>query len=186
MVSGDLKSVVLTTGPMTEIVIQVRATKIFPVSAHRRDEAADLDSKLYLKVIANPALTVSTDWPPIFDYAKDVAIRIGGSQASVHYRAYLRPIRDADFVRGDASGADLLTVPVAGQPVVQVPKPPPSAASWSTPDGYTPQGNAPVLGTGGNDFSLPVPSLTDDAIVIVQALKQHQVEAGNPDSAIIP
>lgn len=186
---GDLGAVSLQSGPMTEdAVIRVRATKAFPASAHRPDESELLESKLYLKVIANPGLAVSADPQPILDYRQAAAINIAATQESVRYRAYLRRIPDADFVHGDAGGTDIATVPVPGWPDVQVQKPPSTAAdawrTWPTPAGYAVLGDAPVPGTG-KLLRLPIPSLTDDSLIIVQALKQHRVDAGNPASAII-
>jgi hypothetical protein len=147
-----------------------------------------LDARLYLKVIANPVLAVSVDPQPILDYRQGAAIKIADTQKSVEYRAYLRRIADADFVHGDAGGADLVTVPVPGWPDVQVQKPPPTAPDawrrWQTPVGYAPLGDAPVPGTGW-PLRLPIPSLTDDSLIIIQALKQHRVDASNPASAII-
>ncbi|HRL76976.1 MAG TPA: hypothetical protein PK440_17750 [Candidatus Accumulibacter phosphatis] len=186
---GDLRAVRLQTGPMTEdAVIRVRATKTFPASAHRPDESDLLETSLYLKVIANPGLAVSADPQPILDYRQGAAIRIADTQKSATYRAYLRRIPDADFVRGDAGGADIATVPVPGWPNVQVQKPPPTAPqawrTWQIHAGYAPLGDGPVPGTGG-ELRLAIPSLTDDSLVIIQALKQHRVNADHPDSAII-
>lgn len=186
---GDLGAVSLQTGPMTEdAVIRVRATKTFPASANRPDESDLLETRLHLKVLANPGLAVSADPQPIVDYRHGAAIKIADTQGSVFYRAYLRRIPDADFVHGDAGGADLATVPVPGWPDVQVQKPPPTAPSawrtWQTPVGYVALGDGPVPGTGG-DLRLAIPSLTDDSLIIVQALKQHRVDADSPDLAII-
>ncbi len=76
--TGDLGPIILPTGPMVEdIVIQVRATKTFLVSENRSPETAPLDAKLYLKVMANPALAVSVDPAPILDYRQDATIKMG-------------------------------------------------------------------------------------------------------------
>jgi hypothetical protein len=184
---GNLRSVSLQTSPMTEdAVIRVRATKTFPASANRPDESDLLETSLYLKVIADPGLAVSADPQPILDYRQGAAIKIAASQESVFYRAYLRRIADADFVHDDAGGADIATVP--GWPDVQVQKPLPTAPqawrTWQIPAGYAPLGDGPVPGTGG-ELRLAIPSLTDDSLVIIQALKQHRVHADHPDSAII-
>ncbi|MFN0194232.1 MAG: hypothetical protein ACKVP5_20065, partial [Aestuariivirga sp.] len=54
-------------------------------------------------------------------------------------------------------------------------KPSPSSV---IPEGYVPVGDGPVPGSGG-DLRLTVGALMDDTMVIVQALKEHQV---NPDA----
>jgi hypothetical protein len=186
---GNLGTVSLKTGPMSEdAVIRVRATKTFPASANRPDESGLLETSLYLKVLANPGLAVSADPQPILDYRQGAAIKIAATQESVFYRAYLRRIRDADFVHGDAGGADIATVPVPGWPDVQVQKPPPTAPqawrTWQTPAGYVALSDPPVPGTGG-ELRLAIPSLADDSLILIQALKRHRVDADNPDSAII-
>ena len=160
---GNLGAVSLQTGPMTEdALIRVRATKTFAASANRLDESDLLDARLYLKVLANPELAVSTDPQPILDYRQGAAIKIAATQKSVQYRAYLRRIADADFVHGDAGGADIATVP--GWPGVQVQQPPPTAPkawrTWQTPAGYVALSDPPVPGTGG-ELRLAIPSFLD-------------------------
>jgi len=182
--TGDLGAVVLSTGPMYEdAVIQVRATKSFQASENRNSQTTPLDGKLHLKVLANPALAVSVDPPVIVDYGKDTTIRIAKTQASVAYRAYLRRIRDAEFVHGAPADGDVVAVPVPGKPDAQVRKPPQpqEAEAWRTPEdyaalGYQTLGDA-VPGNGG-DVVFPVKALTDDSMVIVQAVKQHQADPG--------
>lgn len=174
--NGNLSSVLLHTGPMTEDVkIQVRATKVYPADTGYEDKP--LHANLYLKVMANPALTVSADPSAILDYQQAAVIHIGTTQAGIQYRAYIRPISDADFVHGHASGAEIVTVLVAGEPDAQVRKPVHS-------DANNPLGDGPVRATGG-DLGLPVPPLTEDVIIIVEALKEHHVDVDNPDSPII-
>jgi hypothetical protein len=181
---GDLHDIALPTGPMREdTVIQVRATKKFLASENRSTETALLDAKLYLKVMADPGLAVSVDPSPIVDYSQDATIKIAKTQPSAKYRAYARTLPDADFVHGDAAGADIVTVAVPDKPAAQVRKPRQSGV-WRMPEGYAPQGDAPAPGTG-SDLKLTVKSLAEDAIVIVQALKEHRVDADKRDSAII-
>lgn len=182
--TGDLGAIILPTGSMIEdIVIQVRATKNFLLSENRSPETSPLDAKLFLKVMANPTLGVSVDPLPIVDYQQHATIKIASTQQSAKYRAYTRAIPDRDFVHGRMTDGSIVTVPVAGRPSVQVLKPVLSGV-WRTPDGYLPVGAGPVQGTGG-DLTLSVKTLADDAMVIVQAVKEHPVNADNPASAII-
>lgn len=191
-VTGDLHDIILTTsGPMLEdIVIQVSASKKFRASENRSTETSPLDAKLYLKVKADPALTISVEPSPIVDYRQDATINIADTQAGVEYQAYMRGIADVDFVRGVAvdggvevdgdvvADSDIVKVLVDKQPDVRVRKPA-RLERWYTPEGYTPFGEAPLPGTGGN-LTITAQALTDDTIVIVQASKQHQVD---PDAS---
>ena len=176
-VTGDLAAIILSTGPMSEdTVIQVRATK--------NPEAEPLKAELYLKVTANPALAVSVDSSPIVDYLRDATVTVASAQRSAKYSAYVHAIRDREFVRGAAADGSIVTVPVAGKPSVQVLKPARSD-TWQTPAGYASKGDSPVPGTGG-DLKFTVKALEEDTIVIVQAIKDHQVDSTNPASATIP
>lgn len=179
VVIGDLHSIVLTTGPMHEnAVFQVRATKTFLASEKRSAETSLLDARLYLHVMADPALTVSVEPTPIVDYRQDIIIRITNTEKDVKYRAYTRAIPDLDFIRGDAAGADVVTIPVSGHPDVQI-RTPVRQERWQTPEGYVPIGEGPSLGTGG-DIEITVSEVVDDSLVIIQALKAHQVEPNAP------
>jgi hypothetical protein len=182
--TGNLAAITLPTGPMHEdSVIQVRATKNFLAAENRSSETEPLDAKLFLKVIANPGLAVTVDSAPIIDYGQDVTIKVAGTQRSANYRAHFRTIPDRDFLHGTAPDADMVTVPVAGKPDVQVRKPPRSDV-WRDLDGYAVLGEAPVPGSGG-DLAFAVKALADDTIVIVQAIKEHQIDAGNPAAGSI-
>jgi hypothetical protein len=182
-VTGDLHDIILTTsGPMHEdVVIEVRATKKFRASENRSTESSPLDEKLYLKVKADPALTISVEPSPIVDYRQDATINIADTQAGVEYQAYMRGIADVDFVRGVVvdgdvvADSDIVKVLVNKQPDVRVRKPA-RLERWYRPEGYTPFGDGPLPGTGG-DLTITAQALTDDTIVIVQASKKHQVDA---------
>ena len=169
--AGNLGPIVLPTGPLAEdTVVQVRATKRF-LAAGREDETVVLESKLYLKVRANPALTVSIEGAPIVDYGGDATIKVAATQKTAHYVAYACPVADADYVRDAAAAPDL--APVAGKPGLQVRKP--ARPDGAVPAGYVRLGDAAA---GGSDVKLAANALTEDAIVIVQAIKQHRVEPG--------
>jgi hypothetical protein len=182
---GTLHAVTLQTGPLREdSIIQVRATKEFLTVPKRAPVTSTLAAKLYVKVMANPALKVAVDPSPIIDYGQGAKIKIVNTQASAQYRAYVRPIPDADFVHGPAAGAEIVSVAVPGKPDAQIRKPA-QAGRWSLPEGYEPEGGAPVPGNGG-DLTLPIKALKDDSLVIVQVLKEHRVEADDPRSPTLP
>ena len=183
-VTGDLGAIILPTVPMLEdAVIQVRATKTFLAAENRTAETRPLDAILHLKVIANPALTVSVKASPIVGHRQDATITIASSQQSAKYRAYFRAIPDGDFAHDTTAVGNAVTVPVPGKPNVQV-RQPARSDTWRTPDGYAPIGDGPVPGTGGNlEFTLK--TLADDTMVIVQAIKDHVVDSSNPASGTI-
>ncbi len=184
VVTGDLAAIVLRTPPMQEdAVIQVRATKTFPATENRTAETRPLDAKLYLKVRASQALAVSVD-ASIVGYGTGAAVRVAGAQRSVTYRAYARAIRDREFVRGETTGLDVVSVPVDGKPPVQVSVDVPSEI-WRTPEGFEPIGDAPVPGNGGT-LVLPLRALVDDTVVLVQASKAHQRDATGAVVGSIP
>lgn len=181
---GDLGDIVLRTPPMTEdTVIQVRASKKFLQSENRADESSPLDAKLYLKVMANPAAAVSAELA-IVDYNQDAAIKVAGAQQSAKYRLYARILPDADFVHGATRERNLVTIAVPNRPdaPAQVRAPAP-AELWRTPEGYAPLGEAAAPAGGG--VTLAAKARTEDSIFIVQALKDHRVDAAKPDSRII-
>jgi hypothetical protein len=183
-VTGDLSAIVLRTPALQEdTVIQVRATKHFPAAERRNPETTPLDMTLYVKVSANPALAVSVAGTSIVDHRQDAAIRIANTQKSAQYRVYARAIPDRDFIRGATAGRTVVTVPVAGQPNVQVLAPAPSDR-WRVPTGYAPAGDA-VAGTGA-DVTVPLKALEDDTMVVVAALKDHAIDVRNPASPTLP
>ncbi len=178
VIRGDRKTITLPTGPVHEdVVIQVLATKHFP-GGEKVTESQDLLARLFLKVRADPALSVTVDGPPIVDHRQDGAVRIAASQASARYQAYLRPVADADFVRDATADPALLAVAVEGQPEVRV-RPPLLGDGGAVPEGFVPLAGGPLPGTGA-DLRLLLPALDRDALVIVQALKDHAVDAGQP------
>ena len=182
--TGNLGAIDLPFGPLHEdTLFQVRATKTFLSEEDREAETELLDSKLYVKVRANPVLPFAIEPAAIVGTREAAAIKLGATQASVRYRAYLRPIQDAEFVRGDGAFKDLLTVRVPGKPDVRV-RAPAFGPSWQTPEGYAPAGDAALPGNGG-DLRLPLGFLAEDAVLLVEARKEHRVVADDPNSPII-
>lgn len=178
---GNRKTISLPTGALHEdAVVQVRATKTLFANNQQVTETDPLQARLFIKVMADPGPAVALVAPQIVDFGQDSALRITGSQASVMYRAWAARIADTDFVHGAATEPADIVVPVADQADVRV-RPPPSGAGWPLPAAYQPLGDAPLSGTGG-DLLLPLPELSDDLFVVVQASKAHRVDAGNAAS----
>lgn len=181
---GTRKTISLPTGALGEdAVIQVRASKTLFTDHQPVIETELLQARLFIKVMANPGLAVAAVAPQIVDFGQGAALRIAGSQASVMYRAWAARIKDADFVRGAAARPTDIVVPVPGQDAVGV-RPPAPGAGWPLPAAYRPVGDAPLAGTGG-ELRLPLPALSDDLIVVVQAIKAHRVDADNAASPSI-
>jgi hypothetical protein len=168
---GNLHDITLRTKPISEDTdLRIRATKTFDPAENRDSQTALLDSVLPLKVRANPALQVAVA-SAIVDFQQATTVTIAETQRSVHYQIFLRPIPDRDFVHTSVPAAEVLTVPVAGKPDVQVHKPE-RGDVWATPPGYT-AASVPQPGTGGA-LAFTTPALTDDSLLIVQASKEHQ------------
>jgi hypothetical protein len=180
--TGDLAAILLRTPPMSEdAVIEVRATKTFLATEDRRAETRPLTAKLFLKVKANPSLLVSSDAAPAVAYQGRAVVTIAATQKSASYVAYVQSIPDRAFAHG-ATGKHVVTIPVPGKPDVQVLSPSP-ADVWRDPEGFTLVSGAAMPGTGGAvTFTLNV--LTDDTMVLVRAVKQHEVVAGAPQVTI--
>lgn len=179
---GDLGPLLLPTGPVHEdMVIRVRASKTFLLSESRLPETVLLDTRLFLKVMANPGLAVDLQPAPILEHRQDAAIRIAASQASVQYRLFMRAIPDADYLRGNTKDQAFVSVAVPGQPDVQVRRPPPFSP-WQTPEGWRPVAEDALPGTGA-ELLLPAPGLAEDALFMVQASKLHRLKPDDPDSA---
>nr|VFK77830.1 MAG: hypothetical protein BECKSD772D_GA0070982_100244 [Candidatus Kentron sp. SD] len=180
-VLGDLKNITLPAKPVTEDVdIRILATKTFE-SENREPQISLLEIVLPLKVRANPALAVSAS-PSIIDFGAKSTVRIASTQKSAKYQLYIRAIPDSQFVHGiPESGTAVVSVPVTGQPNAQV-KMPPSGASWQTPAGYTPVGEAKP-GTGG-ELSFDTGVLNEDTLAIIEARKNHETGDTTMPSAL--
>ncbi len=178
-VRGNLRNIVLRSKAIVEDTdIRIRATKTFDRSENRPSETEILDVILPLKVRANSALPVSVD-PVIVDFNQQAMITVANTQRSSSYQLYIRKILDRDFFHGSVAPEEVLKVNVAGKPDVQVRKPPHDEI-WSTPDGFRTVGESQP-GSGG-EVRLPVPALTDDSLVIVQARKAHQATSVIPSA----
>ena len=181
---GNRKTISLPTGVLREdAVLQVRATKTIFTDNQPVIETEPLQARLYIKVMADPRRAVAAVAPQVVDHGQGSALCITDSQASAQYRAWAAPIADADFVRGAAAGPTDIVVPVAEQADVRV-RPPPSSPDWPLPAAYQPQGDAPLPGNGG-ELLLPLPALSEDTVLVVQAIKAHRIDAGAAASPTI-
>jgi hypothetical protein len=180
-VRGDLHDIVLSTGPIDEdIDIRIRATKTFDPSEQREPSTADLDVVLPLKVRARRTLQVEPS--PVIGYKEDASVKIAGTQKSAKYRLYFRVIPDRDFVHRSDTGLEVIKVSAQGGVDVQIRKPVQTDV-WQEPEGYKPLGD-PQPGNDG-ELKLTLKALTDDALVIIQALKEHQTGKADPGPKVI-
>lgn len=174
-VRGDLKTIVLTTRPITEdIDIRIRATKEFDPSEGRDTQVAMLDIVLPLKVRANPELPVSVAGGSILGYGRDAVIELASTQRSVQYQLYIRDIRDQELLYGEAAQAGELSVAVPGQSPVRVARPE-RREVWHDIERFQPAGE-PRSGTGGA-LELRTPRLEDDSVIVIRASKHHKAGA---------
>ncbi len=177
---GNLHDIVLSTQPIFEdedIDIRIRVTKTFDPSERRKPLADLLDVVLPLKIRAKRSLQVSVEPRAIVDYQEDGSVKIAGTQKSVKYRLYFCAIADRDFVHSNDAGFEVLKVNQPGEPEVRIRKPV-KTDLWLEPRGYKPLGD-PQSGNGG-ELKFTLKALTDETLIIIQALKEHQTGKADP------
>jgi hypothetical protein len=165
-----------------EMVIRVRATKKFDQDEKNKTQTAVLDVVLPLKVRPNPDVPVSIMPTPIISYQASPILHLTSAQANVQYQVFAHQVRDREFVRTALADKEAIRVSVDGEADVVIRKPAYQAIWTAVPEGFMPLGE-PQQGTGG-DLDIPLPPLTDDTVVIVQALKQHESDEGWIPSAV--
>ncbi len=169
---GDLKTITLRTPALFEdAVIQVRATKRFAAEDQRDPESSLLDARLFVSVRANPGVGVTMVGSSLVDHGAAAVLRIAGTQPTAQYRAFVRPIRDREFVHGAPGNRRVAVVPVPGEEPVQVIDPL-RPGPWQIPDGFLPVSDEPAAGNGG-DLDVRLPTCAEDTLVVVQASKAH-------------
>lgn len=181
-VIGTGADIDLVTPPMLEDTqVRVRVTRIFDPAEGRANLGALLDVVLTLAVRANPAIALSVegtsrDGSPLVDPAGAATLTAVGSQRSVVYSAYVRPLLDGDFVAGGAGTAQLLAVAVPAS--VDVPahtvfvRAPPRPSPFQVQSGYTQRGESSA--GNGAELKLNLGPIHDDSMVLVQARKDHK------------
>ncbi len=152
-----------------DVVLRVRATRRFDRSEHRKKQVALLDVKMPLAVRANPDIE-TTPKQPIVDHAGAASLTLGDTQPGVRYQLYARTLTWRDFAYGDEP-EPIVSVPVPGEPDVQVLRPPEGAPGDVVPTGFLPEGDEEA-GTGG-DVTVELAELVDDIVVVAVATKEH-------------
>ena len=152
--------------------IRIRATKTFDSEEGRPDQTDLLKVVLPLKVRANPTNKVTVGPANIIDYRQSAVVKIVDSQAGATYRIHRRVIPDRDVIHHEVPDADVIKISVPDEPDVQIRKPA-LPLVWQELAGYLPVGDFKP-GNGG-ELQLQLDGLTDDSLIIVQALKEHQV-----------
>jgi hypothetical protein len=171
-VVGTSGRIVLRTVAIREdIDLRIRGQKTVGASAEPSTGLAILDVVLPLRVRANPAVPAQ-GVPPVVAYGGAAVVRLGATQASAAYRVHRGRVRDADFVFD--AGAQIPTIEVPGDDRTVRVQRPARRTPWQDLAGFAPVGEA-VPGNGSAlDLAIGAPG-TDDAFLLVQATKQHQV-----------
>jgi hypothetical protein len=185
-VRGDLHDIVLNTVPINEdedIDIRIRATKTFDPAEQRSPVTDLLNVVLPLKVRARRTLQVSVEPSLILDYKQDASVKIAGTQKSAKYGLYFCAIPDRDFVHKNDTGSEVIKVSAPGGEDVQIRKPV-QTDIWQEPEGYKPLGD-PQPGNGG-ELKFTLKALTNDTLIIIQALKEHQTGKPDPGPKVTP
>ncbi|MFO0576843.1 MAG: hypothetical protein U1A78_22810, partial [Polyangia bacterium] len=176
---GNGGEITLLSKPLLEdTVLRIEGRREFDASENRDPLDIILSATQAIAVRANPAVTavVSTgamDSSVISDYAGAATLTLMGSQKSVIYSAYARPLLDAEILPTSPGGSTtVLTVPVSATAAVYVPRP---ARTDAAPTGFTQLAQA--AGTDGT-LQLTLSPIRDDLVVVVQAQKQHAAVLG--------
>jgi hypothetical protein len=169
-VVGTSGTIVLTFGPVAEdIDLRVRGSKEVGDPEHPEVRTAVLDLILPLRVRANPAAT-ATLVPAIVAHGGSTVVELGKTQKSASYRVWQRRIRDHEIVFAQPPAVATIDV-TDGQRTIRVQRPA-KPAVWEDLPGFTPFGEA-KRGTGGK-LQLTLDALDRDAMLLVQAIKQHR------------
>lgn len=176
-VIGNGSEIALISKPLLEdTVLRIQAHREFAATEGREPLDAVLTASLPIAIRANPAVAVTVaapDGSAISDYAGAVTLTLAGSQISVSYSVYARPLLDAEIrPTAPTDGSVAMWVPVPGTAGVYVLRP---ARSESAPAGFTQLVQA--QGTGGA-LPLPLSPFTEDTVLVVQARKQHAAAVG--------
>ncbi len=185
-VRGDLDDIILSSGPINEdedIDLRIRASKTLDPSERRASLTDLLEVALPLRIRARRTLRVAVEPSPIVNYQQGVTVKIEETQKSAKYRLYFCAIPDRDFVHGGEAGQEVIKVSEPREPNVEIRKPLPSAV-WQELEDYQPLGD-PQSGNGG-DLSFTLKALSDDTLIVIQALKEHLISETGPGPKFTP
>jgi hypothetical protein len=162
---------VFTTPLLEDTVIRVGAQRDFDASEGRPSLHVVLDAVLPVAVRARLDLAVAVTGSPLIDVQGNGTITISGTQKSVVYSVYARPLLDADFVLTAASDGSTLSVPVSSTASVNIVQPQ-RPAVWQVQPGYALESSG--AGTG-DTLALTVGPVPEDSVVMIGAHKDHSV-----------
>ena len=132
---------------------------------------AVLDVVLPLRVRANPTVSAQLV-PPVVAYGGPAQVKLDATQAYAQYRVHRGRVHDSDFVF-DAAPA-VPTIDVAGDGRTVRVRRPARPSPWRDLAGFAPVGDA-TAGNGATlNLAIGAPG-TDDAFLVIQATKQHEI-----------
>lgn len=174
---GKSGRLVLRTVPIKEdIDLRVRGKKATGSPASPVLRIGILDLVLPLRVRANPAIAAQVV-PPVVAYGAAAVVRLEATQPSVEYRVYRARVRDRDFVFGPGTGAPTIDIGIPGEGrTVRLERR--DGLSGFVPAGEARPGNGGVL-------DLAIGSGADDALLLVQASKHHQIRPLGTGSEVL-
>ena len=171
---GPGHTIRLQSKPFTDdALLAVVATKRFDIG--RADEKALLRIRLPLAVRPDSTVELRLDPSALVDWNGATAWVVGGAQAGVEYRAFARPLKDADFLYDEPLPADAVTVEVPSADLVRILRPP-VGDPWAEDPAAAHPGlqllGEPVAGDGG-DLTRPWSDIQEDSVAVVQVRKRH-------------
>ncbi len=153
---------------LEDTTIRIRATKKFEVPENRVDQEL-LEIQLPVAVKANPNLGVSLT-AAVVDFQSQAESHIENTQHSAQYRVYARRVRDPEIIHG-TTDKQVLKVIQDQEPEVQILHPD-IPDVWAPVSGFNPMTDFHT-GTGGR-LTVAIDKVTDDCVLIVEAIKHHQ------------
>lgn len=169
-VVGTSGTIVLSFGPVTEdIDLRVRGSKDLGEVQAQDLRMAVLHLVLPLRVRANPAAAAALA-PAIVAHGGSARIELAGTQASASYRVWQRRLRDSEVVFAAQPAVPIIQV-ADGARIIRVERPA-RPVPWQDVPGFAPAGAA-TPGTGGQ-LALALDGRVEDALLLVQAIKQHR------------
>ena len=159
-----------------DVLVRVRAVKVFGGTKPTQTILLKAGAAIFVRPDSTLGVTAK---PSIVDHGAKSAIQVDKAAKGVTYALHAKAIADLEFSRLDPPDPATLAVDTPDGPVhVLVP---PDPAAWEEPPGFQPVGDA-LAGADG-PLSLPVPALTADTMILVEARKQHGSGAGQFASA---